>query len=547
MKWSLAVGLLLLGLQGLPPLVGPLIPDTGGVVTGVVRRADSGSPIPEAQVAVVGETESIDRAMTRATLTDVNGRFTIKDVAPGTYTVFVQAEGYFGATAEADAVARTSKSVRASEAQQADVGVLKLVAGAVISGRISDADGQPVTGATVEALKASYVRDRLAFTPVKSTKTDDLGDYRMFWLPPGAYYIRAAYRSRADGGSDRYARVFFPRIMEEDAAPPVLVRSGAEMSGVDVRVPVTPVTGVTISGEVRGGSDDDLRVSSIYVVPRDRRVLLVGDDVDMFENHAVDMSRGRFEIRNVPPGEYNLFPQVRDREQARTVPIPVDIDKRDLANISATLEPTFDLTGSVTLDGDANGREVLKDSLQLVGLEWMPGIGPFAANLSDSGEFTAFQLPAGKYELRLASAFKSSDTYISDLKRGDTSVFDSGLTVGGKNSEPLEVMLKSKGGRISGTVSDITRLHPFPYATVVLIPERTRRQNLALYKQTLSAEDGTFTFTGILPGDYKLFAWASLTPGAWQNGIFRQRFEDRGVEVTVLERIEKRIDLSVIP
>src|SRR5262252_1879860 len=109
MKWSLAVGLLLLGLQGLPPLVGPLIPDTGGVVTGVVRRADSGSPIPEAQVAVVGETESIDRAMTLATLTDGNGRFTIKDVAPETYTLFVQAEGYFGATAEADAVARTSK------------------------------------------------------------------------------------------------------------------------------------------------------------------------------------------------------------------------------------------------------------------------------------------------------------------------------------------------------------------------------------------------------------------------------------------------------
>jgi len=547
MKWHLAVVLLLLRLQGLPPLVGPLIPESGGVVTGVVRRADSGAPIPEAQVAVVGGTESIDRAMTRATLTDVNGRFTIKNLAPGPYTVFVQAEGYFGATAEADAAARTSKSFRVSDAEQADVGVLKLVAGAVISGRISDLDGQPVTGATVEALKGSYVRDRLAFTPVKSIKTDDLGDYRMFWLPPGAYYIRAAYRSRAEGSSGRYARVFFPRIMEEDAAPPVLVRSGAEMSGVDVRVPVDPVTGVTISGQVRGGSDDDLRVTSVHVVPRDRRVLLVGDDVDLFENHAADMSRGQFEIRNVPPGEYNLYPQVRDREQSRTVPIPVDVDKRDLENISATLEPTFDLTGRVTLDGDANGREVLKDSLQLVALEWMPGIGPFPVNLSDAGEFTAFQLPAGKYELRLVSPFKSPDTYISDLKRGETSVFDSGLTIGGKITEPLDVMLKSKGGSISGTVSDITRLHPFPYATVVLMPEKTRRQNLALYKQTLSAENGSFTFTGILPGDYKLFAWGSLTPGAWQNAIFRQRFEDRGVEVTVLERIEKRVDLGVIP
>jgi len=547
MKWTLVAAFFLLRLQGLPPMVGPLIPDTGGVVTGVVRRADSGAPIPEAQVVVAGETESVNQAMTRATLTDVNGRFTVRNIAPGPFTVFVQAEGYFGATAEADASTRTRTNVRVAEAQQADVGVLKLIAGAIISGRISDPEGQPLAGATVEALKATYVRERLAFTPVKSIKTDDRGEYRLHWLPPGAYHIRAVYRSRSEAGHERYARVFFPRVLEEDAAPPVLVRSGAEMSGVDVRVPVTGVTGITISGEVRGGSDDDLRVRSVQVVPRDRRVLMIGDDVDVFENHAVDTSRGHFEIRNVPPGEYNLFPLVRDREQTRTVPIPVDVDKRDIENISAMLEPTFDLPGQVTLDGEANGREVLKDTIQLVPLEWMPGIDPYAINLSDSGEFTAFQLPAGKYALRLASALKSSDTYISDLKRGETTVFDSGVTIGGKTEEPLEMVLKSKGGSISGAVSDITRLHPFPYATVVLIPEKTRRQNFVLYKQTLSAENGSYTFTGILPGEYKLFAWGSLTPGAWQNAIFLQRFEDRGVEVTVLERIEKRVDLSVIP
>jgi hypothetical protein len=38
-----------------------------------------------------------------------------------------------------------------------------------------------------------------------------------------------------------------------------------------------------------------------------------------------------------------------------------------------------------------------------------------------------------------------------------------------------------------------------------------------------------------------------LKPGAWQNAVFLQRFEDRGVAVTVLERLEKRVDLSVIP
>jgi hypothetical protein len=135
------------------------------------------------------------------------------------------------------------------------------------------------------------------------------------------------------------------------------------------------------------------------------------------------------------------------------VPIPVDVDKRDIENISGTLEPAFDLPGRVTLDGEINGRAILKDALQLIAVEPMPTIDPFAINPSDSGEFTAFQLPAGQYALRVASGFKAADTYISDLKRGETSVFDSGITIGGKTDEPLEVVLKSKGGSVTGSVS----------------------------------------------------------------------------------------------
>ena len=87
--------ILFAGIQGLPPLVGPLIPDSTGVVTGIVRRADTGQPIPEAQVVLASPAESVDQAMTRATLTDPNGKFTIKGVMPGQYVVITQSEGHF--------------------------------------------------------------------------------------------------------------------------------------------------------------------------------------------------------------------------------------------------------------------------------------------------------------------------------------------------------------------------------------------------------------------------------------------------------------------
>jgi hypothetical protein len=499
---------------------------------------------------VVAEGQPLDQVPAGPTITDVNGRFTIRSIQPGTYAVVVQAEGYFGATGEADGSAtRTFKTVQLAEGQQVDVGVLKMIAGSTISGRISSLDGQPVVGATVEALRASYIGGRLAFTPIKSVKTDDLGEYRLFWLPPGAYYVRGVFRSNADAGRDRYARVFFPGIPEEDAAPPILIRSAAEMSGIDIRVPVTPITGITIAGQITADETDaDMRVSSIHVVPRDRRVLLVEDTVDVFQNLAADASLGRFEIRNVPPGEYSLILLTRYRGRIRPVSVPVDVDNRD-TNIVTALRAAFDLSGRVTLENDAPGAAVLKDSIQLVPTEAMPGMDSFAISPNpQTGEFTVPALPVGKYAIRLASQFRSPDTYLADVKRGEVSIFDSGLTIGGSLREPLEVMLKSKGGILSGVVStDPSRLRPFAYATVVLVPEKGRRQNFALYKHALTGEDGSFVFTGIPPGDYKLFAWASITEGAWENAIFLQRFEPRGTDVSVVDDTPKRVELTVIP
>ena len=114
MKLIVFALILFAGLQGLPPLVGPLIPESTGVVTGIVRRSDTGQPISEAQVVVVSPAESIDQAMTRATLTDPNGKFTIKSVMPGQYVVIAQSEGHFSLSGEPSASTQARKDVRVS-------------------------------------------------------------------------------------------------------------------------------------------------------------------------------------------------------------------------------------------------------------------------------------------------------------------------------------------------------------------------------------------------------------------------------------------------
>ena len=52
---------------------------------------------------------------------------------------------------------------------------------------VGDANGL----ADALVLKATYTEGQLALTPVLSVRTDDLGEYHLFWLPPGRYYILA--------------------------------------------------------------------------------------------------------------------------------------------------------------------------------------------------------------------------------------------------------------------------------------------------------------------------------------------------------------------
>src|SRR4030095_3481184 len=132
--------------------------------------------------------------MTRATLTDLNGKFTIKSVMPGPYVVIAQSEGHFSLDGRPCASTHASMEVRVNAGQQIDAGALELIPGATISGRVTGPEGQPLTGAIGEALRPSYIHSRLVFTAFKSTRSDDQGEYRLFWLPPGAEYVRGPDR-----------------------------------------------------------------------------------------------------------------------------------------------------------------------------------------------------------------------------------------------------------------------------------------------------------------------------------------------------------------
>jgi hypothetical protein len=121
--------------------------------------------------------------------------------------------------------------------------------------------------------------------------------------------------------------------------------------------------------------------------------------------------------------------------------------------------------------------------------------------------------------------------FVSDIRQGGRSVLDSGtITVGNEVAEPAEVILSADGGRIEGTVEGADKTSS--PVRVSLVPEGSRRDNLLLYRRA-SLVAGRFTLTDIPPGNYKLFAWEDLLPGADENAEFMATYEARGRAVTV--------------
>jgi len=58
--------------------------------------------------------------------------------------------------------------------------------------------------------------------------------------------------------------------------------------------------------------------------------------------------------------------------------------------------------------------------------------------------------------------------------------------------------------------------------------------------------DGVFEFIGLAPGEYKLFAWRQIEPGAHRDPEFIRKFEPFGFSVTVRKGAGNKIAVRVV-
>ena len=70
----------------------------------------------------------------------------------------------------------------------------RLPRGGVVAGHVFDEDGEPMPGAVVRVMRYQYLQGDRRLTPAGTAQTDDKGQYRVWGLNPGDYYINAVTR-----------------------------------------------------------------------------------------------------------------------------------------------------------------------------------------------------------------------------------------------------------------------------------------------------------------------------------------------------------------
>jgi hypothetical protein len=470
--------------------------------------------------------------------TDAAGRFRFGNIIPGEYTIDAQREGYFlnSVNNVSPAAARrlTVTPDRTTEA------LVSLYLGSTIGGRVYGADGTLQANTTVQAFSLIYQNGFPILSDVISKTTDDRGEFRLFWLAGGDYLIAATPRNQP-------VRMFYPGTAESSAAITVSVKNGPSLDGIDIRL--RPVQAAKLSGTVtstvppqpggRGGVAPEVNITMV-LAQRDTQSPDTAPPRSV-GSVLLNSSSGTFELTGILPGSYELFARVPESNPdggsgVTYGHIPIEVRGQDVSGLAIEVHPSVRVRGVVVMSGGGAVQGNVRVAVQADGphakLPSLVAMDQRSVPLATDGSFMVPAVTAGHFRIWISPGTLPAGLYVSDVRQGPVSVFDSGFDIGGETPAPIQVILNSGTGSIAGSTRDSAD-RPLAGATVVLVPAAAKRQNRMLYRTTTSDRAGRFTIDGIAPGEYKVFAWESIPAGAYYNAAFLAKHEEDGRSVSV--------------
>jgi hypothetical protein len=516
-------------------------------IVGTVVKLAGGEPLRKTRISL----QSVnDATRSISTITDADGGFELKRLDPGGYKLTVSRVGFvtqeYGQRKPGDPGA--TLTLRPEQVIK-DL-VFRLIPAAVIAGRILDEDREPLPSVTVSALREVYEEGKRNLSIATTVETNDLGEYRLFGLPPGRYFVSALYAhwnrfgdngaesGDAEASPQGYAKMYYPGTPDAAQANAIVVRAGEEIPSVEMLM--REVLVYRIRGHVYNQITHKPGVgTTVMLMPK-----TTGREWELNDQQSmVQKPDGSFEIPEVLPGSYVLIAYWFDEGKVYSSRTSLDLGNADVDGLDVTIGAGTSINGRVVWDGRPN---LDKDELTVMPTpkdSRLAFIGGTRVNQNNS--FTLKDVGDGAYTVDVDG--QSKDCYIEAVAYAGSSVLDDGFTVARGSAAFLEITISSHGARVQGTVTDQDRL-PVPGVWVVLVPETAHASQHRLYKHQTTDQYGHFDLRGIAPGDYKVFSWNEVEQGAWEDPDFLRPFEDKGLgeKVTVQDGDRKSINIMTI-
>jgi len=547
-----------------------------GRIRGRVLAIDGAGPIRRAQVRISGS-----EVAPKAALTDAEGRFEFRELPAGRFTLQASKPGFVSVQYGQTRPFESGKPIELADKQSLDNADIGMPRGSVIAGRIVDEFGDAIPDVSVSAMRQTWQngRRRLVPSPGRVAQTNDLGQFRIYGLPPGDYYVSATLRGALDmmemevmmvaGASapagptasapkSGYSSTYYPGTPSIAEAQRISLAAGQESSSADFAL--VAVRLARVSGIVIGSDGKPLEGAAVSTVPANREF------GGLAQHNARTAKDGSFTLNSVPPGDYTL--------QARSVQIvtstqggdqmmvfrttniggggdsesgstPLAIAGEDVSGILLTTSKGGSATGRLELDGPnpppMGSIRIMSMAVESDG----PTLGGGAATPKDDGSFELKGL-TGPRLIRLGNA--PPGWTLKSVKLNGTDITDTGTEFkAGETTSGLEVELTNKATSVNGSVtaSDGSVLKDYTLVIFSETPEHWRLPMTRWVTGTRPDQDGRFKVLNLPAGNYLAVAVDYVPQGEWGDPELLDRLKSKAKRFTLGDGATQTLDLKL--
>jgi hypothetical protein len=472
-----------------------------------------------------------------AAMTDGDGRYEIKGVPAGTYAIAATKQNYVRSAYGAQRVEGPGKRMTLADGQVVEKIDLQLTRAGVISGRVVDEFGDPVTDVFVTPMRYQFIQgSRRLMQTGRGGQTNDVGEYRMYGLTPGQYYVSAVLRSMTMGQQDTndrtgYAATYYPGTANVAGAQRIAIAPGQTVTSINLTL--LPIQTARISGVVLDAGGRPMGGVGLSAIQ--------GFGLSGFAGGQTKPD-GTFTITGLTPGDYTIRANLPGGQEQATQALT--IDGSDVTDLQLMVTKLSTIRGRVAFE--AGGTPPKPSAIRITAMRTDPMIGGGGGNAPVKDDLT-FEMPVAAGRVFIRAPQSGPDWRLNRVLQNGVDITDTGLDVPVNGSLDVVVELTDHLLPISGKVTDANGALVRDCFVIVFGQDPNGWTPSTRYLGTSRPGLDDLFHLKMPAGEYYAVAITEVDPGAWADPDFLSQVRDRATRFTLAAGDTKTVDLPLSP